>query len=54
MKSLGQLEQENRHLQANVQEQSTARQTMEKNMASLLLTARGEITRKEREISSLR
>lgn len=48
------LEAENEALKTAINKQETLSKDLERNFSSLLLTARGEITRKEKEITQLR
>ena len=53
-KLIAKLEAENQKLKEDLLKQTAVSENVQKNMSSLLVTARGEISRKDREISRLR
>ena len=54
MALITELETENKRLHDAIQSHETRSETIQRNMSSLMVTARGEISRKEKEILTLR
>ena len=54
MKMIHQLESENKTLRESLNKQETSSKDIQRNFSSLLITAKGEINRKDKELNTLR